>query len=244
MAVADAKLRKDKSEPLFRQKDLLIILDGRSPTNTENMARELQRTLKEAAGLPARKYTVLRRFYSNTEFETGYCSPKRRTAIHPKLADPLENMFMVIPKTFNMPFRESPAPTMVSDNRARGWVGLKMKTQLEQSFAAVSLDTYLAMAGKNIGDIGSGETLAEDIAALMGDEDGEIVPDGDEAQDAKAKELEKPSKIMACPWEGPEADYDLLLTLYKGNLAAGANPRVIAVESGSGSLATACVRRA
>ena len=119
MAVADAKLRKDKSEPLFRQKDLLIILDGRSPTNTENMARELQRTLKEAAGLPARKYTVLRHFYSNTEFETGYCSPKRRTSIHPKVADPLENMFMVILKTFNMPFRESPAPTMVSDNSPR-----------------------------------------------------------------------------------------------------------------------------
>ena len=61
------------------------------------------------------------------------------------------------------------------------------------------------------------------------------MPDGDETQDAKAKELEKPSKIMACPWEGPEADYDPLLTLYKGNLAAGANPRVIAVETEAGA---------
>ena len=125
----EAQPRKEKLSPQMREKDLFVFTDGRSPANHDVIHRLLQTTLKDLSMLPKRRFTVLRRSYSNAEFGSGgYASPRRKTGLTQLAPDPLENIFMIMPKQYELPYRESPYPNVVSNNFVRGWQDLSLMT--------------------------------------------------------------------------------------------------------------------
>ena len=129
-------MRKQKDEPLFRPNDMMLVYDGRSPSNFDSISKAITNTLsqKEVTDtMPRRRYTVVRRAFTNTEFmKDGYLAPRRKSSLNPKTPDPLENLVLILPKTFEFEYRESPNPSIVVDNFSRGWGSLSMKMDSEQ----------------------------------------------------------------------------------------------------------------
>ncbi|CAE7654848.1 unnamed protein product, partial [Symbiodinium sp. CCMP2456] len=133
-------------EPVFIEKDTLVMLDARSPANFDVMTKELSKVLTAPAissKMPARKYTVIRRFFSNEPFEMdGYAHRRTRRALTPLAPDPLENMLFLAEKGFQLPHRPSTCQEIAPDNFSRGWRGVTMKTALEQDLARLSVAAY------------------------------------------------------------------------------------------------------
>jgi hypothetical protein len=251
---ADPALKGSKKLPsVFRSPDMALFLDGRSPGNFISMTSELTKVLKDVKEFPARKFTTVRRMYSNMEFSAGgYAAPVRTERLNPKTPDPLENLILVFHAARKMPYRLG-APCKVPDNRSRGWYGIDMKSPQEQEFGMLTVETYEAMLGPGAGGT---DLTGEAIAGLFDDEDVKSAETAEEAADAgqpgvveeaaagaghpgiveTADAQSRP--IYTCPWEGTEEDYAMLFKLHAGpeeaskhkivNLGAGSGPAVLA----------------
>ena len=227
--VQNQKLRKDVA-PLFKDDDVFLILDGRSDNNTVAINTHLRKTLKGRDNIAKRQFTVIRRAYTNQEFQAdGYAAPRRRRSLNPKVPDPLENCFLVVSKSFRLPRRSSAMSSITHDNYARGWSGLRMKTSEEQQYGYVTVETYEQMASA-----GRSEAKVEDISGVLSSEEEREEP----ADDA----TKAPACVMVAPWESAEYDYQLLVELY-GQEMDMKKIRVVGLEAGAGALALSCLRR-
>ncbi|CAE7463541.1 unnamed protein product [Symbiodinium sp. CCMP2592] len=222
---------KDKLSPQMREKDLFVFADGRSPANYDVIHKLLQTTLKDVSMLPKRRFTIVRRSYSNDEFGSGgYASPRRKSGLTPHAPDPLENLFMVMPKEYELPYRESACPSVISNNFVRGWQGLSLMTEHEQAFSVVTNHMYAKLARKPEGD---SETKTEEMGSLRDD------ASGPEDAPAPEKKTEDTLKVYLQPWDNGEAHQQLLVDLY---MPSGGSAHVVSLEA-SVSLAIACCRK-
>ena len=168
--------------------------------------------------LPTRKWTIIRRFYHNQEFlPGGYATAARRESLNPKLPDPLENLYLVVYKSFKMPYRQSPDTGVVADDRCRGMSGLALKTLKDQELNMVTKDVYQQMVGRE----GSGEIDADDVSTLMHDED-EVV------EEASKEDTNEKKSVFVSPWECSENDYANVIKLYEGKDSA----RIVFIHGG------------
>ncbi|CAE7513458.1 unnamed protein product [Symbiodinium necroappetens] len=229
--------------PLFRSNDVFVAMDGRSPTNSEAMQKQLTSVLKGVENMPKRLLTVLRRAYTNSEFAVGgYAAPKRKCSLNPQAPDPLENAFIVVSKEFVLKHRDSSMPTVVADNFSRGWQGMDMKSRTDHGFATVTPAVYHSLLKKTDGDETGDTTKTEEGRPLMGSDEPPAAADGaaEDEEDAKSKQT-----FPIAPWENSEQHSQLLVDLYKYEPAKAlikTDPRIVSIEP-SVSLATACCRK-
>ncbi|CAE7238311.1 unnamed protein product [Symbiodinium sp. CCMP2592] len=229
---------KEKLSPQMREKDLFVFADGRSPANYEVIYKLLQTTLKDVSMLPKRRFTVIRRSYTNSEFSGGYATPRRRTGLTPQAPDPLENLFLVMPKAYDLPFRQvSTCPSVISDNFHRGWQGLDLKSEWEQNFTMVTPGTY-AMLGQKSHTETDLETKTEQSRSLK-DNDDDDDDESDVPENTPEQNLEQIQKQYLQPWDNAEVHQQLLCELY---MPASGKAHVVSLEA-STSLAVACARK-
>ena len=236
----DPAVKADKKVAgLFGENDLLVVLDGRSTSNSNALSSEMAKVFKKAsgAGLPARLWTCIRRMYTCTEFSPGeYASPARCQSLNPKMAEPLESLYLVFSKKYAMPLRSLPKHGLAS-NRTRAWPGLRMKTLEEQEFNRVTRGMYEKLLGSRAG--GSDRAGESIVGFVSDDEEPDEQPTAAvQANPAQQAALEEKPVFLA-PWEAPEPDFDAVLSMYK----LDGPSRCVFFLPGSGMSVLAAVRR-
>ena len=210
-------LSRQPPEPVFTDKDTLVMLDARSPANFDAMTKEIK--------MPARKYTVIRRFFSNEPFEMdGYAHRRTRRALTPLAPDPLENMVFLAEKGFHLPLRPSTCQEITPNNFSRGWRGVSMKTALDQDLARLSVAAYEEV--RDTQDAGK-ETTTEDTVQPMA-----------QGTDTDTSDTPAADSVWFQPWEGCEQDYNMMVELF-----APPDCKHVLSADGSSMLALSCVRK-
>lgn len=221
-------LSRQPPEPVFTDKDTLVMLDARSPANFDAMTKEINKVLKPPAissKMPARKYTVIRRFFSNEPFEMdGYAHRRARRALTPLAPDPLENMVFLAEKGFHLPLRPSTCQEITPNNFSRGWRGVSMKTALDQDLARLSVAAYEEV--RDTQDAGK-ETTTEDTVQPMA-----------QGTDTDTSDTPAADSVWFQPWEGCEQDYNMMVELF-----APPDCKHVLSADGSSMLALSCVRK-
>ena len=221
-------LSRQPPEPVFTDKDTLVMLDARSPANFDAMTKEINKVLKPPAissKMPARKYTVIRRFFSNEPFEMdGYAHRRARRALTPLAPDPLENMVFLAEKGFHLPLRPNTCQEITPNNFSRGWRGVSMKTALDQDLARLSVAAYEEV--RDTQDAGK-ETTTEDTVQPMA-----------QGTDTDTSDTPAADSVWFQPWEGCEQDYNMMVELF-----APPDCKHVLSADGSSMLALSCVRK-
>ena len=221
-------LSRQPPEPIFTDKDTLVMLDARSPANFDAMTKEINKVLKPPAissKMPARKYTVIRRFFSNEPFEMdGYAHRRTRRALTPLAPDPLENMVFLAEKGFHLPLRPNTCQEITPNNFSRGWRGVSMKTALDQDLARLSVAAYEEV--RDTQDAGK-ETTTEDTVQPMA-----------QGTDTDTSDTPAADSVWFQPWEGCEQDYNMMVELF-----APPDCKHVLSADGSSMLALSCVRK-
>ena len=204
------------------------MLDARSPANFDAMTKEINKVLKPPAissKMPARKYTVIRRFFSNEPFEMdGYAHRRTRRALTPLAPDPLENMVFLAEKGVHLPLRPSTCQEITPNNFSRGWRGVSMKTALDQDLARLSVAVYEEV--RDTQDAGK-ETTTEDTVQPMA-----------QGTDTDTSDTPAADSVWFQPWEGCEQDYNMMVELF-----APPDCKHVLSADGSSMLALSCVRK-
>ena len=77
----------------------------------------------------------------------GNAAPRRKTGLTQQAPDPLDNLFLVMPKAYDLALKISSSPEIIPNNCHRGWQALDFLSEFEQNFSRVSLETYLKVHG-------------------------------------------------------------------------------------------------
>ena len=192
--------------------------------------KELNKVLKRpsiSSKMPARRYTIVRRFFSNEPFEMdGYAHRRTRRSLTPLAPDPLENLVFAAEKGFQLPLRPSSCSDICPNNFARGWRGVSMKTALEQDLSRLSAAAYDEVRGGK--DAGK-ELTTEDTVQTMADSEG---------TDTGTSTTPADDSVWFQPWEGCEQDYNMMIELF-----APPDCKHVLSADGSSVLALSCVRK-
>lgn len=225
--------------------DLVLLFDGRS---NHTLMPELQKYTKSNPILRQRAIIPMRLVYHNREFGTnGHLAPRCERAVHSRLPDPLETMYVVLHKSTVLQNRQRKYLDTPGDIRNRACANLWMKKPDESALSQVSHETA-GLVFKQV--------LAQCAAADLADPDdfGDAgLPDEDPADeighsqgsvDAQqlSQEVDAASPVLRLfPWEAPELQMREWLNLF-GRSKDDKKRRVVDFAAGSGTAATAAAR--
>ena len=225
--------------------DLVLFFDGRS---NATLMPELQKYTKSNPILRQRAIIPMRLVYHNREFSSnGHLAPRCEKAVHSRLPDPLETMYVVLHKSTVLQNRQRRYLDTPGDIRSRACANLWMKSPDESALSQVSHETaglvfkqVLAQCAPadfadqdDFGDAGlPDEDPADEIGVSQGCNDVQLL----------SQEADASSPVLRLfPWEAPELQMREWLNLF-GRSKDDKKRRVVDFAAGSGTAATAAAR--
>ena len=161
--------KKNGNEAIMTASDILLLHDGRVSKNAKliSASMSLTKMAKPLSEALPRRLGTLKAVYNNREFTSGWAKPQREGGLSvfssaSALPDPVENIFILLPKNIKLPIRTRSFVDIGGDSRDRAWTGLSLRSDSSRACSFVSGAMLLRLADRDYAKEDMSEAGSED----------------------------------------------------------------------------------